>query len=117
VKRDDVVMDSEYLETIFIAVPRSRTPEDCTDLRSEEKGFSAKYETLTPNVVPRSAKKLAQDDEFSLFAVTLFRKDIPEFNHRCRELKYPSLVSLSHPPLTRALIGGLRETLNTVILN
>jgi V-type H+-transporting ATPase subunit C len=81
-------MDSEYLETIFIAVPRSSITGGHADLRSEEKGFFAKYETLTPNVVPRSANKLAQDDEFSLFGITLFHKDINEFNHRCRELKY-----------------------------
>jgi V-ATPase subunit C len=54
-------MDSEYLETIFIAVPRSKNCESHIDLRSEAKGFAAKYETLTPNVVPRSAEKLAQD--------------------------------------------------------
>ena len=58
--------------------------------RNEEKGFKTKYETLTRNVVPRSSQKLAQDEEFSLYTVTLFRRDIPEFSHRCRELKYPS---------------------------
>src|SRR5271167_1530395 len=56
--------------------------------RNEEKAFNAKYETLTPNVVPRSSQKLAQDDEFSLLAITLFRRDIPDFSRRCRELKY-----------------------------
>jgi V-type H+-transporting ATPase subunit C len=61
--------------------------ESRADFRSEEKSFFAKYETLTPNVVPRSAKKLAQDDEFSLFGITLFHKDITEFTHRCREFK------------------------------
>jgi hypothetical protein len=58
------------------------------DSSNEEKSFNAKYETLTPNVVPRSSQKLAQDEEFTLFAVTLFRRDIPEFSHRCREYKF-----------------------------
>jgi len=95
VKREDVVLDSEYLETIFIAVPRSSLPL-CSLLtpRNEERSFNAKYETLTPNVVPRSAQKLAQDDEFSLYSVTLFRRDIPEFGHRSREFKFPSVVPL-----------------------
>jgi V-type H+-transporting ATPase subunit C len=103
-------MDSEYLETIFIAVPRSINQGDRAEFRSEEKGFFAKYETLMPNVVPRSAKKLAQDDEFSLFGITLFRKDITEFNHRCRELKSP----LFQTPGSSG-VGGHPETLNTVI--
>jgi V-type H+-transporting ATPase subunit C len=84
VKHEDVVLDSEYLETIFIAVPRN-----------EERSFNAKYETLTPNVVPRSAQKLAQDDEFCLYSVTLFRRDIAEFSHRSRELKFPFPLCLS----------------------
>ena len=56
--------------------------------RNDERTFNAKYETLTPNVVPRSAQKLAQDEEFSLYGVTLFSRDVPEFHHRCREYKY-----------------------------
>ena len=88
VKREDVVLDSEYLETVFVAVPRYYYQNGPSYSRNEEKAYNAKYETLTPYVVPRSSQKLAQDDEFSLFAVTLFRRDIQEFSHRCRELKY-----------------------------
>lgn len=100
-KREDVVLDSEYLETIFIAVPRSLNL--CVwallTTRNEEKGFNAKYETLTPNVVPRSAQKLAQDEEFSLYSVTLFRRDIAEFTHRCRELKSVPIFLLADPEM------------------
>jgi V-type H+-transporting ATPase subunit C len=79
-------------------------------LRNEEKGFNAKYETLTPNVVPRSAQKLAQDDEFGLYSVTLFRRDIAEFSHRCRELKFvPSRHKLTE--------GGSHEISSTVTRN
>jgi V-type H+-transporting ATPase subunit C len=87
VKRENVVLDSEYLETIFIAVPRYNSSHATLISRNEEKSFNAKYETLTSNVVPRSSQKLAQDDEFSLYAVTLFHRDVTEYTHRCRELK------------------------------
>lgn len=39
-------------------------------------------------VVPRSANKLAEDDEFTLFAVTTFKKHSPEFVHKCREKRW-----------------------------
>jgi len=68
---------------------------DNSKSRNEEKNFFAKYETLTPNVVPRSSQKLAQDDEFSLYGVTLFKRDTQEFAHRCRELKYWLTISLT----------------------
>ena len=39
-------------------------------------------------MVPRSANKLATDDEFALFAVTVFKKYGQEFVHKCREQKW-----------------------------
>lgn len=39
-------------------------------------------------VVPRSAIELAKDDEFTLFAVTVFKKHSPEFVHKCREKRW-----------------------------
>ena len=39
-------------------------------------------------VVPRSANKLAADDEFTLFAVTTFKKHSTEFVHKCREKRW-----------------------------
>jgi V-type H+-transporting ATPase subunit C len=107
VKRENVILDSEYLETIVIAVPRY--PVQYTNPRNEEKSFNAKYESLTQNVVPRSSQKLAQDDEFSLYTVTLFRRDIPEFTHRCRELKLASFDCV--------YIDGSPETSNTATPN
>jgi len=114
VRRENVVLDSEYLETIFIAVPRYFSHESSIDDRNEEKSFNARYETLTPNVVPRSARKIAQDDEFSLYGVTLFSRDVAEFNHRCRELKYH--LSIYHLSISSGLtIDGSRATSSTQI--
>jgi len=72
-----LVQDSEYLETHLIVVP--------TNAR---KDFLRSYETLAPMVVPRSSVQVAQDDEFTLFAVTTFKKTSAEFLQRCREQKW-----------------------------
>lgn len=39
-------------------------------------------------VVPRSAQLIAEDSDFSLFAVTTFKKHSVEFVHKCREQKW-----------------------------
>jgi hypothetical protein len=52
------------------------------------KDFLKTYETVAPMVVPRSATLVAQDDEFTLYAVTTFRKHSTEFVHKCREQKW-----------------------------
>jgi len=46
------------------------------------------YETLAPMTVPRSARSIASDDEFVLYAVVGFKKHSPEFIHKCREHRY-----------------------------
>ncbi|KAI4125498.1 MAG: hypothetical protein LQ338_004200 [Usnochroma carphineum] len=72
-----IIRDSDYLETHLIAVPRTITKE-----------FLRSYETLTPMVVPRSAVEVAADDEFTLYAVTTFKRHSQEFVHKCRESKW-----------------------------
>lgn len=39
-------------------------------------------------VVPRSSSKLAEDEEFALFNVTIFRRAKDEFTQKCRERKF-----------------------------
>jgi V-type H+-transporting ATPase subunit C len=72
-----LVRDSEYIETHLVAVPAQQVKE-----------FLKTYETVAPMVVPRSATLVASDDEFTLYAVTTFKKHSPEFVHRCREHKW-----------------------------
>ena len=72
-----VIQDSEYLETHLIAVPNTIT-----------KDFLKTYETISPMVVPRSAQSIDTDDEFTLYAVTTFKKHSSEFIHKCRESKW-----------------------------
>lgn len=52
------------------------------------KDFLKTYETLSPMVVPRSAQSVASDDEFTLYAVTTFKKHSQEFVHKSRESKW-----------------------------
>ncbi|EAW07754.1 H(+)-transporting V1 sector ATPase subunit C [Aspergillus clavatus NRRL 1] len=72
-----LVHDSEYIETHLVAVPAQLVKE-----------FLKTYETVAPMVVPRSATLVASDDEFTLYAVTTFKKHSLEFVHRCREQKW-----------------------------
>jgi hypothetical protein len=72
-----IIRDSEYLDTHLIAVPNLAV-----------KDFLKSYEELSPMVVPRSANKLAVDDEFNLFAVTTFKKHSNDFIHKCRERRW-----------------------------
>ena len=53
-----------------------------------KKDFQRSYETLAPMVIPRSAVEIAKDDEYTLFAVSTFKKHGPEFLQKCREQKW-----------------------------
>lgn len=77
VNPNSLIRDSEYLDTHLLAVPNVVV-----------KDFYKTYEELTPMVVPRSANQLAKDDEFTLFAVTTFKKYSTEFVHKCREKRW-----------------------------
>jgi V-type H+-transporting ATPase subunit C len=72
-----LIQDSEYLETHLIAVPNQLTKE-----------FLKSYESLAPMTVPRSAQQIAQDNEFTLYAVVTFKKYSAEFIHKCREKRW-----------------------------
>ncbi|KAG0319221.1 Vacuolar ATP synthase subunit C [Dissophora globulifera] len=77
VKKEHVVLDSEYLETLFVAVPKTLY-----------KDWQNKYETLTQMVVPRSSQKITEDDEYGLFTVTLFKRITDDFTNKCREERF-----------------------------
>lgn len=72
-----MIRDSDYLETHLVAVPNQIT-----------KDFLKSYERISPWVVPRSAQQLDSDSEFTLYAVTTFKKHSTEFVHKCRERRW-----------------------------
>lgn len=69
--------DSEYLQQHLLAIPATLA-----------RDFLKSYEQISPMVVPRSAQLLAKDDEFQLYAVTVFKKHSAEFVHKCREQRW-----------------------------
>ncbi|XP_065333063.1 V-type proton ATPase subunit C [Cloeon dipterum] len=77
VKKDDFILDSEYLTTVLVVVPRAGYND-----------WNANYEKLTDMIVPRSSRKITEDAEFGLFNVTLFKKVAEEFKIHARERKF-----------------------------
>ncbi|WFD40146.1 Vacuolar ATP synthase subunit C [Malassezia japonica] len=78
VRKDDVVdADSDFLVTLLVVVPKT-----------QKQQWLDKYERLTSMVVPRSSNELAQDDEYALYNVTVFKKVEQEFVQKAREQKF-----------------------------
>uniref|UniRef100_A0A4W6DUX2 V-type proton ATPase subunit C n=1 Tax=Lates calcarifer TaxID=8187 RepID=A0A4W6DUX2_LATCA len=76
-KKEDFVLDSEYLITMLVVVPKTSYAD-----------WQKTYETLAEMVVPRSTKLLFEDNDSGLFSVTLFRKAVDDFKHKARENKF-----------------------------
>ncbi|EMP39278.1 V-type proton ATPase subunit C 1 [Chelonia mydas] len=77
VKKEDFVLDSEYLITLVVVVPKSNYND-----------WVKQYETLSEMVVPRSSNVLSEDQDSYLCNVTLFRKAVDDFRHKAREYKF-----------------------------
>ncbi|XP_074616107.1 V-type proton ATPase subunit C-like [Acropora palmata] len=77
VQKDDFVLDSEYLTTQLVVVPRP--------IYTDWKNC---YWKLTDMVVPESSRLVHEDNEHGLFTVTLFKKVVDEFKHHAREKKF-----------------------------
>uniref|UniRef100_A0A8C5KAN8 V-type proton ATPase subunit C n=1 Tax=Jaculus jaculus TaxID=51337 RepID=A0A8C5KAN8_JACJA len=77
VSKEDFVLDSEYLITLLVIVPKSSYAQ-----------WQKNYESLSDMVVPRSTKLIAEDNEGGLFTVTLFRKVIDDFKIKAKENKF-----------------------------
>lgn len=77
VSKEDIIQDSEYLETCLVAVPKIIVKE-----------WNLKYERLTNMVVPRSSSLIASDSEYALFGVVIFKRVHDQFVQKCRENKF-----------------------------
>ncbi|PKI56057.1 V-type proton ATPase subunit C [Punica granatum] len=73
VKPEDIIQ-SENLTTLLAVVPKY-----------SQKDWLSSYETMTNYVVPRSSKKLYEDNEYALYTVTLFRRVADNFRSSARE--------------------------------
>uniref|UniRef100_A0A8C8IHY7 V-type proton ATPase subunit C n=1 Tax=Oncorhynchus tshawytscha TaxID=74940 RepID=A0A8C8IHY7_ONCTS len=76
VKKEDFVIDSEYLITMLVVVPKTSYAD-----------WQKTYETLSEMVVPRSTNLLFEDHDSGLFSVTLFRK-ARENKYTVRDFQY-----------------------------
>ncbi|KPJ09475.1 V-type proton ATPase subunit C [Papilio machaon] len=63
VKKEHFILDSEYLTTLLVIVPKSMFND-----------WNANYEKITNMIVPRSTQLIHQDNDYGLFTVTLFKK-------------------------------------------
>lgn len=80
VKREHVenVIGSEYFTTAIVVVPNTL----CED-------WEKSYETLLPEkVVPRSSMRIFNDQDHTLYTVTLFTAQMAPFKEKCREKKF-----------------------------
>ncbi|KAG7099457.1 hypothetical protein E1B28_001308 [Marasmius oreades] len=77
VSKDDFIQDSEYLETVLVAVPKNSV-----------KTWNITYERLASMVVPRSSNLITSDDEYNLYSVVIFRRVHDDFSQQCRENKF-----------------------------
>uniref|UniRef100_A0A8C4QMU5 V-type proton ATPase subunit C n=1 Tax=Eptatretus burgeri TaxID=7764 RepID=A0A8C4QMU5_EPTBU len=77
VKKEHFILDSEYLVTLLIVIPKASYSD-----------WEKSYETLSDMVVPRSSKKIFEDQEAGLFTVTLFHRAVDDFKHNARQLRF-----------------------------
>ncbi|KAK4486179.1 hypothetical protein RD792_008848 [Penstemon davidsonii] len=76
VKPQDII-STEHLTTLLAVVSKY-----------SQKDWLSSYETLTSFVVPRSSKKLHEDNEYALYTVTLFSRDADNFRTKARERNF-----------------------------
>lgn len=76
-KKEDFVLDSEYLTTLIVIIPKHQIDE-----------WFANYETICEYVVPRSSKRLFEDADQILVNVTMFQKVVDTFKIKCRDRKF-----------------------------
>lgn len=77
VKREHFILDSEYLTTLLVIVPKPILND-----------WNANYEKITDMIVPRSSQTITHDNDYALCTVTLFKKVVDEFKLHARERKF-----------------------------
>lgn len=77
VKREHFILDSEYLTTLLVIVPKVMIND-----------WNTNYEKITDMIVPRSSQLITQDNDYALCTVTLFKKVVDEFKLHARERKF-----------------------------
>ncbi|KAK6148020.1 hypothetical protein DH2020_018932 [Rehmannia glutinosa] len=102
VKPQDII-SSEHLTTLLAVVPKY-----------SQKDWLSSYETLTTYVVPRSSKKLHEDNEYALYTVTLFSRDADNFRTKARERNFQKHKRVAKQELEKMMQD--QETLRSSLL-
>ncbi|KAM8736605.1 V-type proton ATPase subunit C 1-B [Acanthopagrus schlegelii] len=76
VRKEDLVF-SEYLTTLLVLVTRASYLQ-----------WERTYESMSEFVVPRSSRKLDEDEKGGIFSVTLFKRAVCEFKAKALESKF-----------------------------
>ncbi|XP_076834563.1 V-type proton ATPase subunit C 1-B isoform X2 [Brachyhypopomus gauderio] len=77
VKKEDLVLNSEYLTTLVVVVSRESIGQ-----------WENTYESMSEFVVPRSSRKLLEEEDAVIFTVTLFKKAVSEFKGNAKKHKF-----------------------------
>ncbi|XP_077295525.1 V-type proton ATPase subunit Vha44 [Arctopsyche grandis] len=77
VKKEHFILDSEYLTTLLVIVPKQMSND-----------WNLNYEKITDMIVPRSTQLIHQDNDYGLYTVSLFKKVVEEFKLHAREKKF-----------------------------
>uniref|UniRef100_A0A7S2IAX8 V-type proton ATPase subunit C n=1 Tax=Haptolina brevifila TaxID=156173 RepID=A0A7S2IAX8_9EUKA len=77
VVREDDLVNSDYMMTCLTVVPKLNM-----------KDFENTYHTMAKHVVPQSCKLLAEDSEYALYRVIIFKKFLDEYKTSAREKRY-----------------------------
>ncbi|OAF71825.1 V-type proton ATPase subunit C [Intoshia linei] len=77
VKPENVIQNSDFMITLFVVVQRN----------NKDLWFKV-YETMCKMIVPRSSSCLIENNEHSIFSVTLFKKCVDEFKSEARKLRF-----------------------------
>ncbi|GBM39479.1 V-type proton ATPase subunit C 1-B [Araneus ventricosus] len=77
VKKEHFVLDSGYLTTFLVVVPKE-----------EEKQWLKSYHGFADMVVPNSAMKIFEDKTHMLYTVVLCKKNMEEFKNNAKQQKF-----------------------------
>jgi V-type H+-transporting ATPase subunit C len=77
VTNPDDVLETEYMTTMMMAIPKHSSKE-----------FLENSQTMSQYVVPRSAKLLYEDLEYGLYRVVVFKKSAEDFKAAARDRRY-----------------------------
>lgn len=77
VQKKHIIEESEFMEVLFVCVPKVSA-----------KNWAVEYEKLAKWVVPRSSDLIAEDNDYQLYRVIVFKQSVDEFKHAGRDKKY-----------------------------